>query len=87
MFAEVGWQGLKFQGKPPRAQRALAEKRLNGMNLGIRPVNCIFLCQPEAFGRGCVARRGRLALVCHFGGHAPAFDGAFGENAFALYDR
>ena len=52
----------------------------------IRPVNCIFLCQPEASGRES-ARRGRLALVCHFGGDALAFGDAFGENAFALYYR
>jgi len=33
------------------------------------------------------ARRGRLAFVCNVGGVALAFDGAFGENAFARYYR
>ena len=45
----------------------------------------LFMLARGLWPRG--ARRGRLALVCNFGGIALAFDGAFGENSFALYYR
>ena len=84
----LSWDKLLFCSSPieTSGQNEEWQGGFNQTVIYIRPVNCIFFMLARGlWPRG--ARRGRLAFVCHFGEVALAFDGAFGENAFALYDR